>query len=254
MIGCDCRVCRSHDPRDQRTRPSVLIRYPGIETGQTCQYLIDTAPEMRIQAIRHDITRLDGVLITHAHADHIFGLDDLRRFNVVMDAPLDLHAEADTLVKLQKIFSYIFDPRQNTNYTFVAKLLPHPLTVGAPVSLGTALWTPLRLMHGRLPILGFRVDYDGHALAYCTDASAIPPESYPLLADLDVLVIDALRYKHHPTHFTIDQALDQIEHIRPQRAYLTHIAHDVLHVDLEARLPEHVFLSFDGLVISCAGR
>jgi phosphoribosyl 1,2-cyclic phosphate phosphodiesterase len=107
-------------------------------------------------------------------------------------------------------------------------------------------------MHGRLPILGFRVDRAGESLAYCTDASSIPPETYPLLENLDVLVIDALRYRHHPTHFTVDQAIEQIEQLRPKRAYLTHVAHDILHADLESRLPEHVFLSFDGLVINCS--
>ena len=253
MIGCDCRVCRSDDPRDQRTRPSVLIRYPGNEPGTSHQFLIDTAPEMRIQVIRHAITRIDGVLITHPHADHIFGLDDLRRFNVVMQGPIDLHAEEATLQRLQSIFGYIFEPHTNLNQSFVANLVPHPIKVGTAMTLCAARWTPLRLMHGRLPILGFRVDRGRESLAYCTDASGIPPETYPLLEDLDVLIIDALRYRHHPTHFTVDQALQQIEQLRPKRAYLTHMAHDILHADLESRLPKNVFLSYDGLVVNCSG-
>jgi len=252
MIACDCRVCRSQDPRDRRGRPSVLVRYPAPDGAGTSQYLIDTAPEMRIQVIRHDIRRLDGVMITHAHADHIFGLDDLRRFNAAMKSPIDLHAERVTLDRLRGIFSHIFEPEKNVNQTFVATLVPRPLTPGEPLELQGAGWTPLRLLHGRLPILGFRVDHGGQSLAYCTDVSRIPPETFPLLEDLDVLVIDALRYRHHPTHMTIDQALEQIDRIRPKRAWLTHMAHDVMHAELEPRLPEHVCLSYDGLVVGCS--
>lgn len=253
MIGCNCHVCQSHDPRDQRTRPSVMVRYRRDGQEQCHQYLIDAAPEMRQQVIRHDIQRLDGVLITHAHADHIFGLDDLRRFNAVMDAPIDLYADSRAFGRLREIFSYIFEPNSIDNPSFVAKLIARTIAAGEPLELHSARWTPLPLLHGRLPILGFRVDHDGEALAYCTDASAIPPQTYPMMEDLDVLVIDALRYRHHPTHFTVDQALAQIEQIKPRRAYLTHIAHDIQHADLESRLPEHVFLSFDGLVVNCGG-
>jgi len=251
MIGCDCRVCCSHDPRDQRSRPSVLVRYPSPDGASTCQYLIDATPEMRIQVIRHEIARLDGVLITHAHADHIFGLDDLRRFNAVMKCPIPMYSEVDTIERLGTIFSHIFEPHKNVNQSFVASLMPQPVQAGKTIELHAARWTPLRLLHGRLPILGFRVDFANESLAYCTDVSSFPPETYPLLEGLDVLVIDALRYRHHPTHMTVDQALGEIEQIGPKRAYLTHIAHDIMHAELEARLPEHVYLGFDGLVVSC---
>ena len=301
MIGCKCDVCHSTDPRDRRSRPSVLIRYPRWEAPNphsrprstervgdppptVCQWLIDTAPEMRSQMIRHQIDRLDGVFYTHSHADHVFGLDDLRRFNAVMKTPLDIYTEPDTLRRLQSMFYYIFEPHRNVNQSFVATLIPQEITVGEAMLLHGARWTPLRLLHGRLPILGFRVDYPGSfddthdlsanahdldgiessanpglhlqsprsgSLAYCTDVSSIPPETYPLLEGLDILVIDALRYRHHPTHLTVDQALEIIDRVKPRRAYLTHIAHDIQHADLEARLPEHVFLAFDGLVLSC---
>ncbi|MCC6679590.1 MAG: MBL fold metallo-hydrolase [Phycisphaeraceae bacterium] len=252
MIGCDCEVCRSNDPRDCRTRPSVLVRYDGRS------YLIDAAPELRQQAIAHDITRLDGVLFTHAHADHVLGIDDLRRFNAVMKGPLDIHAEQSVLDRLGVMFRYIFEAHKNINDSFVANLIAHPRMVGEPFDLSGGTWTPLRLMHGRLPIFGYRIDHGptgtsggGGAIAYCTDASSVPPETFPLLENLDVLVIDALRYRHHPTHMTVDQALAVIEQVKPRRAYLTHIAHDIRHADLEPKLPEHVYLSFDGLVVGC---
>ncbi len=270
MIGCDCDVCRSTDPRDQRTRPSVLIRYPDpspaprrydgspVPASPPRQFLIDAGPDMRVQLIRHRVHRLDGVLFTHTHADHVMGIDDLRRINAVMNGPVQIYAEPAALQTLRAMFFYIFESHRNVNSSFVATLIPQPIKPAQPLDLFGARWTPIRLLHGRLPILGFRVDYPAdpadpdaatHSLAYCTDVSGIPPETYPLLRDLDVLVVDALRYHHHPTHMTVDQALGVIEQLGPRRAYLTHVAHDIQHADLEARLPDHVFLAFDGLTV-----
>jgi phosphoribosyl 1,2-cyclic phosphate phosphodiesterase len=254
MIGCRCAVCTSDDPRDRRSRPSVLIRHPDPDKPQHIRHiLIDTTPELRQQALAHQLDRLDAVLYTHAHADHIFGLDDLRRFNAVMRQPLDIYAEPAVLQRLATMFSYVFDPGHNINQSFVAQLIAHPIDVDRPLSLFGATWTQLRLLHGRLPILGFRVDYRGAALAYCTDVSAIPPQTYPLLQDLDVLVIDALRYRHHPTHLTVDQALHEIEQLQPRQAWFTHIAHDIQHADLSARLPAHIQPAHDGLLLTLNG-
>jgi phosphoribosyl 1,2-cyclic phosphate phosphodiesterase len=210
-----------------------------------------------MQIIRQRIHRIDGVFYTHAHADHIFGLDDLRRFNAVMGTPIDIYTEAETLRVIQQCFFYIFNRHRNVNQTFIPDLIPRMVEPGVPLELYGARWTPLRLLHGRLPILGVRVDYPAggsgeppRSLAYCTDVSSIPPETYPLLHNLDVLVIDGLRYRHHPTHLSVDQAVEQIGQIRPRRAFLTHMAHDVKHADLEERLPEGVFLSYDGLKVT----
>ena len=252
MIGCECAVCRSDDPRDRRTRPSVVVAHDDPAEPHTGKrrWLIDTAPELRGQILRHGFHRIDGVLFTHNHADHLFGLDDLRRFNAVMGEPLDLYAEAATLAALKRTFRYIFEPEHNVNSSFVPSLRPSRLERDEPLDLLGTRFTPLRLMHGDLPVLGFRMDRDGASIAYCTDVSTIPAESKAQLAGLDVLVIDALRYRPHPTHLTVEQALDVIDELRPRAAYLTHIAHDIRHADLAARLPSHVHVAHDGLRVA----
>lgn len=220
-----------------------MIQWDDRGTNRTI--LIDTAPELRQQMIRHHVMRIDGVVYTHNHADHVFGIDDLRRFNAVQNQAIDLYTEPRMVDWLRQTFDYIFNARANVNQSFVPTLTIHPIQPGEPFELAGLTWTPLRLLHGRLPILGFRVG----RCAYCTDVSSIPPETYPLLRDLDVLVIDALRYRHHPTHLTVDQALQIIDELKPRRAFLTHIAHDIRHAHLEPRLPEHVHLAYDGITI-----
>jgi phosphoribosyl 1,2-cyclic phosphate phosphodiesterase len=173
-----------------------------------------------------------------------------------MDQPIDIYAEPATMQVIQRTFSYIFQKHNNVNKTFVADLIPWSLEAYKPLELHGVTFTPLRLMHGRHPILGFRVDYTtpaGHAqsLAYCTDVSTIPPETYPYLQGLDILILDGLRYRHHPTHMTIDQALAQFEHIQPRQGYLTHMSHDISHADLDPKLPTGIHLAYDGLTVYC---
>jgi len=258
MIGCSCGVCRSADPRDHRTRASALIQStdadaPG-EDGKW-SWLIDTATEMRQQIIREDLNRIDGVLYTHGHADHVFGLDDLRRFNAVMKQPIDLRAEPVVIEQFQRMFPHVFAPHTNVNPSFVAQLVALPIEPERAIELGNTRWTPIRLMHGRLPILGFRVDGPrGESLAYCTDVSSIPPESYPLLEGVDVLVLDALRYRHHPTHMNVEQALAAVDQLAPRQTLLTHIAHDIEHATLSAELPDGVQIAHDGLRVRLEGQ
>lgn len=257
MIGCHCAVCHSGDARDKRLRPSVVVRYPDprqerAEAPIQRTFLIDTSPDLRQQALREPevLGRLDAVLFTHAHADHIFGLDELRRYNTVMERAIDIHAEERVLHNLRTTFPYIFESHKNINEGYVANLIPLPLQAGVPLDLHGGKWTPIRLLHGRLPIVGYRVDVGGKSLAYCTDVSSIPPESYSLLEGVDLLVLDALRYRHHPTHFTVDQALEAVHALRPNRTLLTHFNHDICHGELAAQLPAGVEPAYDGLKVA----
>lgn len=258
MIGCDCAVCGSDDPRDTRDRPSVVVRYPrdkppAVDTlPEQTTVLVDASPDLRKQSIRHGLTAIDALVLTHSHADHVLGIDDLRRFNTVTGLPLDLYAEPGVIQDLQRMFRYIFHSHSNVNSSYIAQLVPMPIGPQTPIAFGAANWQPIRLMHGRLPILGYRIDWGGRSIAYCTDCSTIPPESIEQLAGVDVLVIDGLREKHHPTHLTLDQACEYAEQIGAPQTYLTHIAHYHSHQELMGRLPDGVEPAYDGLTISLA--
>ncbi len=233
-IGCPCDVCHSSDPRDQRLRPSVLVQYEGHNV------VIDTTPDFRQQALRAGLTRLDGVLYTHAHADHILGLDDIRPFNFMQRGNIPIYATADTLDVIQRCFSYIFfdGPVESSR----PKIEVHVFE-NEPLDIHGLTFTPIRLWHGKNPSHGFRFG----DIAYLTDHSDIPEQSLPLLQNLDILFLDALRLKPHPTHTTLDRAVEWVEQLKPRRAYLTHMGHDLPHAHTEAKLPDHIRLAWDGL-------
>lgn len=233
MIGCNCGVCISDDPRNQRTRSSVCIRF------NERNILIDTAPEMRMQALSYGIEHVDALLFTHAHADHIFGFDDIRRFNQIQRELIPVYGTKPTIDVLRQIFHYAFDP-QTPNW-HLPQVRSH--YIGGPFQLFDQQVVPLTVMHGELPVTAYRFGN----FAYATDCNAIPPESMDGLRDLDVLVLDALRYDPHPSHFSLDEALAVIEILKPKRAYLTHLSHSIDHTTAENQLPDHVQLAYDGL-------
>lgn len=234
-IGCNCKVCHSTDPHDQRTRPSVMIEYDGRVV------LIDTTPDLRQQALRERIQRLDAVIYTHGHADHVFGLDETRVYYFRQQVPLPIYADAATLDTLRRIFSYVFD--QTYKYGGIGKLDPH--VIHGEFELWGQNFVPVPVLHGDLPVLGFCF---GKA-AYVTDFSTIPEASLRLLEDLDVLVLDALRHAPHPTHSNLENSLALVEKLKPRRAFFTHIAHELAHEATNATLPAHVRLAHDGLSI-----
>ena len=238
MIGCDCAVCTSSDPRDRRTRTSIVIETEGRSL------LIDTSPELRLQCVACGITRVDAVLYTHYHADHVAGLDDLRRFNHLQKTTLTCYGDEDTLSFLDRMFPYAF--RDNPDY-LSAKPRLKLVRIDGPLDLFGVHIVPIRLFHGDLPVWGFRVG----RFAYCTDCSRIPDESLALLADLDVLVLDALRRRPHPTHFNLEQAVEAAHRIAARQTYFTHVAHELPHEATNAELPEGTALAYDGLVIHC---
>ena len=238
MIGCHCEVCSSTDPRDKRMRPSVLI------SQGDCRVLVDTTPELRLQCVANSIDMIDAVVYTHAHADHIMGLDDVRRFNALKNGPLDVWADEKTHTSLRQCFGYAFKEPSPDLKVFRPHLVAR--TIDGPFTIGPMTWTPVPLLHGSQPILGFRIG----RLAYCTDVSEIPESTFELLRDLDVLVLDALQHRPHSTHFSIGQAIEAARRIGAKRTYFTHIAHAVSHARDDAALPEGIHLAYDGLRVS----
>jgi phosphoribosyl 1,2-cyclic phosphate phosphodiesterase len=232
-LGCHCSVCESADPRDKRTRPSILLSYGGRNV------VIDTTPDFRYQAMRAGIDRLDAVVYTHGHADHILGLDDIRPFNLKQRGAVPIYGAADTLAILKRQFSYIFEEAQPG--TTIPLIDLH--TIDGPFDLFGVRFIPIPAIHGTQPVLGFRVG----KMAYLTDFSEVPESSKALLRGLDDFILDALRYVPHPTHSTVEQSLALIAELKPKRAWFTHICHDLGHAEANARLPEHVRLSHDGL-------
>ena len=262
MIGCDCDVCRSRDPRDRRTRPSILIQIeaPAAQPPASSprpdertvarsavaravrHVLVDTSPDLRAQALANRVTRVDAILFTHSHADHVLGLDEVRRYNILQREPISCFGDARTLADLRQTFGYIFKTPDAGGGAIPQIVLSQ---IAGPFSLGGIEIVPVPIMHGPRRILGFRVG----SFAYLTDCSRIPEESWPLVDGVRTLVVDALRERPHPTHFSVSEALEVVARLSPERAYFTHVCHDLPHAATCARLPSGVELAYDGLVL-----
>jgi phosphoribosyl 1,2-cyclic phosphate phosphodiesterase len=249
-LGCACKVCVSAtppapnlpppDPRNRRTRPSVLISWDDHNV------VIDTGPDFHAQSIREGIRRLDAVLYTHGHADHVLGMDDLRPLSFHNPNTLPLYADEPTAQAIERIFDYTF--RTHDRYSTSARVTLNrlPSAPGAEVALFGARFQRIPVTHGRDTITGYRFG----SAAYLTDLNDIPAESIPLLAGLDVLILDALRREPHPTHSTLDNSIALVEQLKPRRAFFTHMSHDLDHAATDAILPPHIRLAYDGLKVT----
>jgi phosphoribosyl 1,2-cyclic phosphate phosphodiesterase len=244
VIGCRCRVCRSDDPRDRRTRCSALVEADGLSI------VIDTGPDFRQQALRHDLREVDAVLFTHHHADHIVGMDDLRPFFFGNDSPLPCYAHPHTADVIANTFPYIF---VDGTYPGVPNLtlsgVDGPFEVHSRYRrAGALLVEPVDVYHGDLAMYGYRIG----RFAYLTDTSRIPESSFQSLEDLDVLVLDALRFEPHPTHFSFDEAIEASRRIGAKETYFVHMTHSILHAEVDPALPPHMHLAYDGLTLHTA--
>jgi len=240
MIGCACAVCGSTDPRDTRLRPSIYL-----ECNDGMRVLVDTTPDLRQQALRYALNRVDAVLYTHSHADHILGLDEVRRYNHMTRAPLPLYGDAATLADIRRIFSYVFEPPTGKGGGVPDLRLN---TIVGPFCMGRTEIQPLTVLHGGRPVLGFRIG----GFAYLTDCNEIPDATMAQLHGLDVLVLDALRRKRHPTHFSLDEAVAVAQRLGARQTWFTHCCHDLGHEATCRSLPDGMALAYDGLQIACS--
>ncbi len=253
-LGCPCAVCadaRIPGSRNRRTRPSIKVDWQTIpsdpqESATAHTVLIDTGPDFHAQAIREHITHLDAVFYTHHHADHILGMDDLRPLSFRSPVPLPLFADETTAAALERVFGYTF--REENRYPTSARVAIHRLenAAGAGITLFGATFRSIPVIHGRERITGYRF---GNA-AYLTDMSDIPPESVPLLQDLDILILDALRPAPHPSHSHLEKSIAFVEQLKPRRAFFTHMGHEIDHEPTNATLPPHIRLGYDGLQLT----
>ncbi|HEX8552846.1 MAG TPA: MBL fold metallo-hydrolase [Abditibacteriaceae bacterium] len=238
LVGCDCAVCTSTDARDKRLRASIFV-----ENGDT-RILVDTTPDLRQQLLASGVRSISTVLWTHAHNDHVIGLDDLRPISD-FGGYIPGYAREDTLAHLRNIFSYVFvEGREHGGFP---RVTPHVARANEAFQIGSIQVTPLEISHGRLTIFAYQFEADGKRFVYSTDCSQIPDESRETMRGCDLFVVDALRHRTHPTHFSVEQALEEVEKIAPQRTFFTHIAHDLAHAETEAMLPSNVRLACDGL-------
>ena len=233
VIGCQCEVCRSHDPRDQRLRASVLLELNGRNI------LIDASTDFRQQALRYGINHIHAIILTHAHADHIFGLDEMRIYNYLQGGVIPCYGNRTTINSLREMFKYIFAAPPDSKG--IPRITTH-IVEGRFELFGQEV-IPVEVHHGELKILGYRVG----SLAYIADCSHLEEDSLRLLQGLDLFILGTLRYKPHPTHFSLSQALEVVARVRPRRAYLTHLSHDFGYNKVSRELPPGVHLAYDGL-------
>lgn len=257
-IGCECAVCTSTDPRDHRMRTSAAVLLDDPSTAHPRTILLDTGPDLRQQALKYGLKRCDAIVYTHNHVDHTFGLDEVRRFNAVQKTAIDLYADEHTLGFLRNVYRHIFDRAHNINDSFVASLIAHRIDREAPFTVLGMRFTPIPLLHGRLDVLGYRIEPgpgvenppgSPFPLAYCTDVSAIPTGSWRHFAGLRTLVLDALRHRKHPTHLTVEEAVNIAAQVGADKTFFVHMAHDLPHGETQDSLPDGMFLAHDGLVL-----
>ena len=239
MIGCDCRVCRSPDPRDQRTRASIYVETP------ECAWVVDTGPEFRMQTLRERVRRLDAVVYTHSHTDHIMGFDDLRVF-CRGGRDLPIHASPETMRDLQRVFLFAF----NGENRWPGYVLPLPRVIDGPFTLGVTEVIPLPVEHGRTPVNGYLFTRNGERLAaYLSDCKAVPEAAIEQIRGVRHLIVDALRHKPHPTHMSVTESLALAAKVEPGQTWFTHLCHDLMHEEVEAGLPPGVRVAYDGMRI-----
>ncbi|MGA3169986.1 MAG: MBL fold metallo-hydrolase [Chthoniobacteraceae bacterium] len=237
MIGCHCGVCASTDPRDKRTRSSIYVSTP------ECAWVVDTGPDFRCQCLRESIDRLDAVVYTHAHTDHMMGFDDLRPF-CAGGRELPVYASAETMAALQRTFQFAFGPDR----LLPGYVKPRPYLIDGPFELGGTQLTPLPLPHGRTIVNGYLFESGGRRLAaYLSDCKEVPASVVERIEGVEVLIIDALRYCEHPTHLTVSEAQEVASRVKPGATWFTHICHELGHAETEANLPPHTRLAYDGL-------